>query len=111
MLSADDIVAIIRPVLDRAESSEARRAALARLGGGEVPVEEQWPPDPGTIDIHDGSWVSVKTAAHLADNVPGTIYRRIADEDLAVYIGGKWWVNRARLLSGRRYPKATNDKI
>lgn len=81
-------------------------ALLNSLGGGEVEVvEEAWPPDPMTINLHDGTWLLAKAAKDVAGCSIDTIYRRIAAENIAVKIGGVWWVNRARLLSGRSYPK------
>ena len=69
MLSADDIVAIIRPVKERA-GDDAWRAALARLGGEVevMPAEDHdrtWPPP--TVDPKDDYWQWCnleKAAAH-----------------------------------------------
>lgn len=57
MLSADDIVALIRPVKERA-GDDAWCAALARLGGGEIEAVEL-PDDLSNEQI----WISVKDAA------------------------------------------------
>jgi hypothetical protein len=110
MLSADDIEADRAAMrLALAAVEEARRALLDRLGGGEVVAvpdepDDQWPPDPMTINRFDGTWLLVKTAKDVVGCSIDTIYRRIGTEDIAVKVGGVWWVNRARLLGGP-YPK------
>lgn len=59
MLSADDLVAIIRPVKERADD-DAWRAALARLGGGADPA-------PAAFDDYAAKVKRSKTVPQYAD--------------------------------------------
>lgn len=86
---------------DREAIRQHLRAIEALLDGQDgdaAVVEEAWPPDPATINLRDGTWVRRERAAELANCHLDTIKRRIAHEDIAIKVGGKWWVNRARLL-------------
>ncbi|MCY0094605.1 hypothetical protein [Hoeflea ulvae] len=61
--------------------------------------DDIWPPDPTTIDLNDGSWVSRGEAQYLTRSSADTITRRMEDEDIAIQVGKKWWINKPRLLA------------
>jgi len=65
-------------------------------------TEDSWPPDPVTIDLNDGSWLSRGEAAYLTRSSTDTITRRMSEEKIAIRIGKKWWIKKARLLAPSR---------
>jgi hypothetical protein len=60
---------------------------------------DQWPPDPATIDLSGGEWLTPKQAEGVALVSERTIWRRIAEQSIAIKIGGRVWVNRRRLMA------------
>ena len=55
---------------------------------------------PSTINLNDGSWLTIELAANVRHCSRKTIERRL--DEIGVKIGGRWWVNRTRLLAPRR---------
>lgn len=84
---------------------EARRALLARLGGGEVEVAvegDAWPPNPATIDLNDGTWWSTSEAVYALRCSEDTALRRAKTEPIAIQVGVRWWFKRERALRNLR---------
>ena len=60
---------------------------------------EQWPPDPASINLDDGSWLTIQQAAGAAKADERTIRRWVRERSIAIKTpGGRIWINRGRLF-------------
>lgn len=61
-------------------------------------TDPHWPPDPMTIDLNSGEWLTPKQAMGVAQIGESTYYRWRKERDIAIKIGGRVWVNKRRLM-------------
>ncbi len=94
---------------DLAAALDHLRSIEARIGGATSDPVEIWPPDPLSINLHNGTWLLVPDAAFVAARSESWVRRRIRDENIAIQIGATLWVSRIRLLSGKKYPKVPDQ--
>lgn len=59
------------------------------------------PADTAHIDLRDGNWVCIAEAVHLSRSSETTVRRRIRRDGIGQMVGGRWYVDRRRLLGGR----------
>ncbi|AIK44460.1 Uncharacterised protein [Brucella anthropi] len=61
-------------------------------------TDPAWPPDPTTVDLADGEWVTTGQAASLARVDERTIARWVRQRDISITVFGRRWINRRRLF-------------
>ena len=64
-----------------------------------------WPPDPASIDLRDGSWLTPDQAAHEARVSLRTVRRWLKDRSISIRVGGRVYIHRRRLLGAWSQPE------